>query len=81
MQLQDNLDEERQMVNDNATKEVQTGNRQSMTNGIRQLDKSGMLVKCVGMPAGTIGTLAYWGCPPAGPPGGRRLVGILWNIS
>ncbi len=29
MRLQDNLDEERQMVNDNATEEVQTGNRQS----------------------------------------------------
>jgi hypothetical protein len=26
-------------------------------------------------------TLVYWGCPPGGPPGGRRLVGILWNIS
>jgi hypothetical protein len=23
----------------------------------------------------------YWGCPPAGPLGGRRLDGILWNIS
>ncbi len=26
-------------------------------------------------------TLVYWGCPPAGPLGRRRLVGILWNIS
>jgi hypothetical protein len=26
-------------------------------------------------------TLDYWGCPPAGPLGRRRLVGILWNIS
>jgi hypothetical protein len=26
-------------------------------------------------------TLVYWGCPPGGPLGGRRLAGILWNIS
>jgi hypothetical protein len=34
-----------------------------------------------GMPAGTMQTPVYWGWPPGGPPGGRRLDGILWNIS
>jgi hypothetical protein len=47
--------------------------------GIRWLNKSGMLVKRVGMSAGTMKILDYWGCPLAGPLGGQRLVGILWN--